>query len=47
MLYNGYKQTFIVLKIHAEMVKKQYFFRQNVQFWPFLENATSGVQNIV
>ena len=51
MLYRGYKQTFMLLKIYAEMVKKTQkktiLFGQNVKFWPFWGYATSGVQNVV
>ena len=33
--YRGFKQIFILLKIHAEMVENT-LFRKNVKFWPFL-----------
>ena len=40
----GHKQTLILLKKHFEMVEN-YTFKQNDQFWPFLEKCQQvGVQ---
>ena len=37
MLYRGYKQTFMLLKIHAEMTKKQNFLDKMSNFGHFEE----------
>ena len=44
--YRGYKQTFKLLNIHAGIVENN-TFRAKYLFLTILENATSGVQNVV